>query len=48
MVNSHGFRVKNAGISLVRLKANPVILAQHNNSVWSVIGRWENIRIEGS
>lgn len=48
VVNSHGFRVKNAGISLVRLKANPVILAQHNNSVWSVIGRWENIRIEGS
>lgn len=47
-VNSYGFRTKNKGIDLERFKANPVILAQHANNVWMVIGRWENIRIEGS
>lgn len=46
--NSYGFRVINSGINLERLRLNPVILAQHVNSVWTVIGRWENIRIEGS
>jgi hypothetical protein len=47
-VNCYGFRVKNAGLDLSRFKSNPVILAQHANSIWTVIGRWENIRIEGS
>lgn len=47
VVNSYGFRVKNSGIQLARFKANPVILAQHWNSVSAVIGKWENIRIEG-
>lgn len=47
-VNSYGFRVRNADLDLERFKANPVMLAQHVNSVWAVIGRWVNIRIEGS
>lgn len=48
VTNSYGFRVLNSGINLERLQLNPVILAQHVNSVWTVIGRWENIRIEGT
>lgn len=48
VVNSYGFRVKNAGINLARFKENPVMLAQHYNSVWTVIGRWDNIRLEGT
>lgn len=48
VVNSYGFRTKNAGISLDRLRANPVMLAQHRNNIESVVGRWINIRIEGS
>lgn len=47
-VNSFGFRIKNAGIKLERFRENPVMLAQHLNSVWMVIGRWINLRFEGS
>lgn len=47
-VNSYGFRIPNAGIDLKRFKANPVMLDQHYNSTGYVIGRWTNIRIEGS
>lgn len=47
-VNSRGFRVRNAGIGLERFRANPVILSDHWASTSSVIGRWENIRIEGA
>lgn len=46
--NSYGFRVMNAGINLDRFKANPVMLSNHWNNTDNVIGRWENIRIEGS
>jgi HK97 family phage prohead protease len=47
-VNSYRFRVKNEGLNLDRFKANPVMLIDHNNNVFAVIGRWENVRIEGS
>lgn len=47
-VNSYGFRVPNSGIDLTRFKSNPVMLDIHNPSSMTVIGRWENIRIEGS
>lgn len=47
-VNSYGFKILNAGIDLKRFKANPVVLDQHYNSTWAVIGKWTNIRIEGS
>jgi len=48
VVNSYGFRVRNAGINLDRFRANPVMLDQHWNSTGSVLGRWKNIRVEGS
>lgn len=48
VVNSYGFRTKNAGSTLDRFRANPVILAQHLNNLSGVVGRWVNIRIEGS
>ena len=47
--NVYGFRVLNAGIDLERFKQNPVMLAMHKDwDLTSVIGRWTNIRIEGS
>lgn len=47
-LNSYGFRVRNEGIDLARFKKNPVMLEDHWNSNSSVIGRWKNIRTEGS
>jgi HK97 family phage prohead protease len=46
--NSYGFSVPNAGIDLTRFKDNPVMLDDHVNSTNYVIGRWTNLRIEGS
>lgn len=46
-VNQFGFRVKNSGLNLARFKANPVILDYHKDGNAAVIGRWENIQIEG-
>jgi hypothetical protein len=48
VVNSYGFRTINAGLNLDRFNMNPVILAQHERSLMTVIGRWVNLRIEGS
>lgn len=45
-INTYGFRVKTKGLNLSRFKANPVMLADHFNSLNSVLGRWGNIRIE--
>lgn len=45
-INSYGFRIITAGISLKRFKKNPIMLDQHWNSTQSVLGKWENIRIE--
>lgn len=48
-VNSYGFRVLNAGLDLTRFKANPVLLNGHRDwDLHAVIGRWINIRIEGT
>lgn len=46
-INSYGFRVLNAGISLSRFLQNPVMLDEHQNSTASVIGRWKNITVTG-
>ncbi|SEG39310.1 hypothetical protein SAMN05421847_2181 [Halpernia humi] len=46
-VNQFGFRVLNLGLDLTRFRANPVILDYHMEGNWAVIGRWENIQIEG-
>lgn len=47
-VNSHGFRILNKGIDQARFIKNPVSLDAHWASNQRVIGKWENIRIEGS
>jgi len=46
-VNTKGFRMLTSGCNLEELIKNPVMLYMHND--WTrPIGRWENIRIEGS
>ncbi|MFA7448806.1 MAG: HK97 family phage prohead protease [Weeksellaceae bacterium] len=47
-INQYGFRVLNAGLDLDRFKSNPVLLDSHGYGTRAVIGRWENIQIEGS
>jgi len=46
--NSYGFRILNAGLNLERFKANPVMLNQHWNFNDDVIGKWNNVRVEGN
>lgn len=45
-LNSYGYKVLTSGIDLSRFKANPVMFYNHNRES-GVIGRWENIKIEG-
>lgn len=48
-LNSYGFRVLNSGVNLERFEANPVMLDSHlGGSTDAVIGKWVNVRIEGS
>ncbi len=44
--NSHGFYLMNGGMRRKRFDANPVMLHEHRRA--DVIGRWDNIRIEGT
>ena len=44
--NSHGFRLLNAGGNFDRFKVNPVMLDTHDQR--AVIGRWDNLRVEGA
>lgn len=46
--NSYGFRVLNSGIDLTRFKNNPVLLDFHQSGSGAVIGRWENIHVDGA
>lgn len=46
--NSYGFRTSNEGIDLARFKSNPVMLDGHWNSNESVIGRWNDINMQGT
>jgi len=46
-INSFGFRVRTSGINYSRFDANPVMLAEHKNSIDSVIGKWLNRNIDG-
>lgn len=52
-INLYGFRVLTKGINLEQFKRNPIMLYMHNRSAYQptgdeVIGRWENIRVEGT
>jgi HK97 family phage prohead protease len=44
--NSYGFRILTAGISLKRFNKNPMMLDQHYNSTSSVLGKWQNVKVE--
>lgn len=46
-INSQGFRMLTAGANLTEFRKNPVMLLMHND-LNMPIGRWENIRIEGT
>ncbi|AZB07445.1 caudovirus prohead protease [Chryseobacterium sp. G0162] len=46
--NQYGFRVRNSGLKLERFRNNPVMLDSHKGGNEAVIGRWEDIQIEGS
>lgn len=46
--NSYGFRIPNSGLNLERFKANPVMLNQHWSYNDDVIGKWNNVRVEGN
>lgn len=51
-INEYGFRVLTNGIDLTQFRQNPIMLYMHNRNTYNptggeVIGRWENIRVEG-
>jgi hypothetical protein len=46
--NSYGFYVRTEGIDLGRFEQNPVMLSDHNNSNSAVLGKWVNLKKEGS
>lgn len=46
-VNTYGFRLLTSGADMEQFRRNPVMYMNHDD--WSLpIGRWENIRVEGS
>jgi hypothetical protein len=48
ILTAHGFVLLNSGGKFDRFRENPVMLDSHNNeSGMAVIGRWDNLRIEG-
>lgn len=46
-VNTYGFRMLTSGADLSEFKRNPVMLVNHND-YYLPVGRWENIRVEGT
>lgn len=46
--NSYGFSILTEGIDLTRFMKNPVMLSDHWNSNWNVIGKWNNVKKEGA
>lgn len=48
-INCYGFVLMTSGIDLTAFKKNPVMLYNHNASdLDTVIGNWQNVRIEGT
>lgn len=48
MQNSYGFSIVTEGIDLTRFAKNPVMLSDHYNSNWNVMGKWNDFTKEGS
>lgn len=46
--NTYGFSILTSGIDLTRFKKNPVMLSDHYNSNWNVIGKWFDVKKDGS
>lgn len=46
--NSYGFSILTEGIDLTRFMKNPVMLSDHWNSNWNVIGKWNDVKKEGA
>lgn len=46
--NSYGFSILTEGIGLSRFTKNPVMLSDHWNSNYSVIGKWNDIEKKGT
>lgn len=42
--NTYGFSILTAGIDLKRFTKNPVMLSDHWNSNWNVIGKWFDVK----
>lgn len=46
--NTHGFVILTSGIDYSDFARNPVMYYNHNEANTGVIGRWENIRVDGT
>ncbi|MBS7234218.1 HK97 family phage prohead protease [Flavobacterium psychroterrae] len=46
--NTYGFSILTAGIDLTRFTKNPVMLSDHYNSNWNVIGKWLDVKKDKS
>ncbi|AOW08738.1 HK97 family phage prohead protease [Flavobacterium gilvum] len=46
--NTYGFSILTEGIDLTRFSKNPVMLSDHWNSNWNVIGKWFDVKKDGS
>lgn len=46
--NTYGFSILTEGIDLTRFAKNPVMLSDHWNSNWNVIGKWFDVKKAGS
>lgn len=47
-LNTHGFVVRTSGIDYTDFERNPVMYYNHDDMRGGVIGRWENIRVDGT
>jgi len=47
-VNSHGLIILTSGIDLTRFRKSPVMGNQHLTDIENIIGKWNNIRFEGT
>ena len=46
--NTYGFSILTSGIDLTRFLKNPVMLSDHWNSNWNVIGKWFDVKKNGA